>query len=1102
VIETEVDEALSLHAVNDVKAIEQHGLQFRQPPQLVAEGFLGDHGAAKLCELPSPEEQEAQGTGSSLLLADNALTELGSTLELSMEEEMGVNLMGRTTAVLLQTGEPGVMQPDLTDQDAQRWLGTFAKAKIMVLMFLGPSEGSLELQAFGEEDVEPFRIATRPGMTVVLRADVLLREYQGAESYILTSFFLAATQAWFKDKPVTKLHPAAQAIDQWVCDRMVALKSRTDPEEESALAPSIPREFQRIMNRQLIKGERTAIKGTACKHGCSHGLDVFHRSLVSGVDYAEEVPFSRWDHTEKYNPDMESYQWEQVYCLHMTVVPDLDLFDNKFFLLSVAESSRMDICERQFLEVGYETLANAGLNKRQLMGGDCGVYVGWQSEMQTIEDRGMGANRFSFCLGCKGPSLSCDVDHASCLVAVKVASNELGRACSQGLAMGCSFCLSPHYWVVHCGAHMMSPAGRCFSFDANASGFIRGDCVAGAYVKRLTKEVNGKDIWDEAGHVDGVLCAAAVKNQGQTASLRAVSGPCLQEVFMESLRQAKISPLDVDVVECDAKGDPMNDGIEVCSSVRALRPFSDCEPVAIGCAKTNVGNGWPAAGMVTLMKALGVGLYGYVVPHVHLKQVNPYAVTEVFEKGVLIPDECLDLHSDNSYTALTGCGWGGTNSQLLLWNRVDAKRISLGKPEEAQKIVFWPGGGGFLDKDQTPKRQYSIVGTWSSWSGPQAMEDEGGGTYGFTLTLGENCWELFQIWLDGDEAHVLHPGFGKAAKDLPVQGPSSVGVHYNWMIDGRPRFAAQEEFNEEDASGGEIVPGGEIEHADRGEPGTKYRVRLVVKGKWRTVSWERLAGSSPAPKALSYSVTGNFNYWSFQEMSQGSSPGEYRTEVTLNRNCTDFQIVRNEDWMQVMYPDVPGSSGREGEQVMGPDDESMGSSWRIYGNAGDVFSITFRRTSDGSGLNEMQLSVTSLGNRPTQVAPVKYFLVGSWDGFRSRKEMTLSANENVYEADVFMGTDFEMQFQVLVDGNFSAVLHPNIEDANPYTEHGLMGPSAWSPFCWNIGKDPSDAAAIGKSYTIRLIMNGRGHPAQIVWQDDSALTSGVITERGGEGEEG
>merc|ERR1719253_233524 len=101
------------------------------------------------------------------------------------------------------------------------------------------------------------------------------------------------------------------------------------------------------------------------------------------------------------------------------------------------------------------------------MNSDCGVYVAWQSD-QSIEDRGMGANRINFCLGCKGPSLACDVDHASALVAVRVGCAELGRACSQSIVVGCQLHLVPNAWLTHCATHMLSPAGRTCSFDANA----------------------------------------------------------------------------------------------------------------------------------------------------------------------------------------------------------------------------------------------------------------------------------------------------------------------------------------------------------------------------------------------------------------------------------------------------------------------------------------------------------------------------------------------------------------------------------------------------------------------------------------------------------
>ena len=78
------------------------------------------------------------------------------------------------------------------------------------------------------------------------------------------------------------------------------------------------------------------------------------------------------------------------------------------------------------------------------------------------------------------------------------------------------------------------------------------------------------------------------------------------------------------------------------------------------------------------------------------------------------------------------------------------------------------------------------------------MEDEGDGVYGYTVTLGDNCWELFQIWLDGDETQVLHPGQPKAPKGAAVEGPDAVGGASHWLIDGRP-FADSEGWGGEGA---------------------------------------------------------------------------------------------------------------------------------------------------------------------------------------------------------------------------------------------------------------------------------------------------------------
>merc|ERR1719401_1797559 len=45
---------------------------------------------------------------------------------------------------------------------------------------------------------------------------------------------------------------------------------------------------------------------------------------------------------------------------------------------------------------------------------------------------------------------------------------------------------------------------------------------------------------------------------------------------------------------------------------------------------------------------------------------------------------------------------------------------------------------------------------------------------------------------------------------------------------------------------------------DSGRPGDRYRVRLQLLGKWRTVTWSKLATPGAGVRAASQSLTGSY----------------------------------------------------------------------------------------------------------------------------------------------------------------------------------------------------------------------------------------------------
>jgi len=293
-------------------------------------------------------------------------------------------------------------------------------------------------------------------------------------------------------------------------------------------------------------------------------------------------------------------------------------------------------------------------------------------------------------------------------------------------------------------------------------------------------------------------------------------------------------------------------------------------------------------------------------------------------------------------------GFGGMNVNLTTFGSMDEGKMPPPKvlPEECRpKLSYWPSGGGApLDH---PRRGFFISGTWNEW-GAQKM-DEDDGVYEFTVTLGENRWEQFVIMLDGDETRVLHPNRYKAPKGGMVVGPESVGIREStWLIDGRSQHAAYERVTDESALGidGDAAVAATAEQpasSDEGRPGTQYRVRLHISGKWRAVSWARigLAESLHVPTGRYY-LFGSWSSWSIDgciEM-EAVSPGVFIGSLTLHQGAIQFLVLRNRDMGQVIYP--LAENAHMDAPVVGPDDLIHQGNWLLRGMTGDVFRIELR----------------------------------------------------------------------------------------------------------------------------------------------------------------
>lgn len=947
-------------AVDELRKFEVED-RWQRPHPIIREGLLGAEGSSAIAELENPESVDGSENldRESLRQLDDAVSSLYlDSLEDALDR-LGIQVSHRTLGVIHKADENLRDEvASLSEREVTKWLSQFLRHRIMVLVFLGPSSGILELQPYATEDTVPHEVHTEPGTMVILRPDILShRHFATGKSFALSSFFLAGHLCKRPPAGGWRMVPAAKQLDEWTVMRLQQLKERD--RDDAPWDPDLPRDWQHAMNHMYHKGQMIAVRGAAVKTTACEDPELFWQVGNAAPDFPTEVPISRWDHSGVYDPDPGSHRHYKSYCRHGSFMDGIELFDCKFFSLTPNEAKTMDPHQRLILEVGYQSLFNMGMRKGTLVGAQCGVYVGCGNTEWNMTDKdadfgafgatggalSISSGRFSFILGLKGPSMTLDTEAASGATSLYLAAEacqKKGRATASdlGCAIAAHVLLTAVWWPSQCASGWLSASGRCLTFDASADGYSRADGVAAAGLKALNQVVDGEVVQSNSEPLVGSIAGAMMNNNGQGASLANPHGPAEQEAIVEAIRNASITPQDVDGVEAHAAGNILADAIEVGSFTRTHRSEDVREPLSITSMKSSVGHQVETSSLAAFIKTLYSSQWGSATPNVHLRQANPHV--DAFDTPCCLSSECVEYRMSATFLGVMSRGFGGSNVYILAWGQMsDEVRPLAEKPTEVD-IHFWPGGGGDLSKEQAPQSCYKIVGTWGVWQNPQTMEEESEGIFAQTVMLGENRWEKFQIWLDGDSARRLHPNQPRAVKDTPAVGPEEVAPTLSWMIEGRGPPSDPAKLELHDPSSAASCR----DNPDEGVPGDQYRVRLHVVGKWRSVSWEKLSVEPSAwlVQAGRYYIVGDWNGWQPQEMEHlESSPGAFYFDLRLRRFRENFHILRDGDWDQTLYPANGTGSPAGSTEVLGPDDLGITSPFVVFGKPHEVYRVELIR---------------------------------------------------------------------------------------------------------------------------------------------------------------
>ncbi|RKT56259.1 type I polyketide synthase [Saccharothrix australiensis] len=397
--------------------------------------------------------------------------------------------------------------------------------------------------------------------------------------------------------------------------------------------------------------DRIAVVGMSCRLPKAPDPEAFWRLLRDGVDAVGPPPEGRAGTRPGGYLDR------------------VDGFDAAFFGVSPREAAAMDPQQRLALELAWEAVEDARL---PAVAARTGVFIGaaWDDyttltyphhvtpHTLTGTNRGVVANRVSHFLGARGPSLAVDTGQSSALVAVHLAVESLRRGESAlALAGGVNLNLSGARETAAAEFGGLSPDGRCYTFDARANGFARGEGGGLVVLKPLVAALADGD------RVYGVIRGSAVNHDGATPGLTVPAAEAQEQVIRAALARSGVRAGDVRYVELHGTGTPVGDPVEAAGLGAAHR--SRDTALLVGSAKTNVGHLEGAAGVVGLLKVLLSVWHGALPPS--LNHVEPHPGIPLDELKLRVQTSLTPWPGEGPRIAgVSSFGMGGTNAHVIV----------------------------------------------------------------------------------------------------------------------------------------------------------------------------------------------------------------------------------------------------------------------------------------------------------------------------------------------------------------------------------------------------------------------------------------------------
>ncbi|PHH81976.1 hypothetical protein CDD82_7408 [Ophiocordyceps australis] len=338
----------------------------------------------------------------------------------------------------------------------------------------------------------------------------------------------------------------------------------------------------------------------------------------------------------------------------------------------------MDPQQRLLLEVVYEALEDAGITLDEIRGSQtsvfCGSFTNDYNAMLTKDLEsypkytvtGTGnailSNRISYFYDLRGTSVTIDTACSSSLVCFHLGSQTLQNGEADiSLVVGSALHYDSNVFVTMTDLGMLSTNGRCAAFDASGSGYVRGEGIACAVLKRES------DARAHGDRIRAVVRATGTNHDGgRKNGITLPSGAAQERLIRDTYARAGLDPGQTQYFEAHGTGTAAGDPIEAAAVGAVFAPGRD-KVLWMGSVKTNIGHLEGASGLAGIIKTTLALEKGLVPPNMHFDKANPsidFARCKLAVPTRLMAWEvapgAVRRASINSF------GYGGTNAHVVL----------------------------------------------------------------------------------------------------------------------------------------------------------------------------------------------------------------------------------------------------------------------------------------------------------------------------------------------------------------------------------------------------------------------------------------------------